>query len=181
MNTVIIRLFSFALTLGIMFFAMRLKKLPIKETLALNKPNIKQTLWFVMAFIILISIEEFTLYKLGLLETGQWSEYSNFHILIRIFSICIVAPITEELVFRGLLFTRMKNKFGLKVAIILPSILFALLHLKLADNQNQNLLVIITFTDAIFYAVARNKTNSVYVPIILHIMSNIIALIEHLY
>lgn len=180
MNTVIIRLLSFVVTLGIMFTMMHFKKLPFKETLALNRPNIKQVLWFALFFIIMISLEEYALNKFGLLETGQWTGYSNLHIAIRILSICLIAPITEELVFRGLLFTRVKSKFGLKAAIIIPSVLFALLHLKLADEQNQNLLVIITFTDAVFYSYARSKTNSVYVPIILHIMSNIIAIIERL-
>jgi membrane protease YdiL (CAAX protease family) len=182
MNTVVIRLIGFALTLIIMIVMMKIKKLSFKETLAINKPVILDAIKYGILFLIWIAATEFLTYKLGLLETGQWEAYSTPHIILRALSICIVAPITEELVFRGLLFTRVKGKFGVKAAIFIPAILFALLHLKLGDDSsNENIFVVITFIDAVYYAFVRYKTNSIYIPILLHAIGNSIGLIERLY
>lgn len=180
MGTTIIRLIGYALTLVIMLSVLKIRKFPIKETLGLNRPKAKDILLYAVIFLTWVLLTEFITFKFGLLETGQWKEFALGHIVLRGISICLIAPIVEELVFRGLLFTKIRDRFGSVAAIFLPAILFALLHLKLSEGGSENIFVLVTFIDAVFYAYIRNKTNSTYITILLHCIGNSVALIERL-
>jgi len=57
--------------------------------------------------------------------------------LTAIFKIGLTAGICEELIFRGIIFRYMKKTLGVKVAIIVPAVLFACLHI--ANMQTFNL------------------------------------------
>ena len=48
--------------------------------------------------------------------------------ILSFISLCVLTPITEELVFRGILLQRWGSKYNSKVAIILSSAIFASLH-----------------------------------------------------
>ncbi len=174
------RVVGFLIGLIILVIVIKVRKIPFKEALALNKPRIKDVFSYTGLFVIWLIVTEFIFWQFGLLDTGQWKAYSFQHIIIRGISICIVAPFSEELIFRGLLFTRVRDRFGLKAALILPAIFFALLHLKLEEGGITILFVSITFIDAIYYSYTRYKTNSVFVPMILHALGNIVALTERL-
>lgn len=180
METTLIRLIGYVITISILLLVLKIKKLPIQETLGLYLPKLKDLIIYGSIFIGWIFLTEYATYKFGLLETGQWKGFSSGHIILRGLSICLVAPIVEEVVFRGLLFTRVKQRFGVRAAIFLPAVLFALLHLKLSETGVENIFVITTFIDAIFYAFIRHKTNSIYITILLHALGNSIALIERL-
>lgn len=182
METTFIRLAGFALALTILLIVMRWRKMEMKSALALNTPKLKDILLYGSLFLLWIGLTEFVTYKLGLLETGQWKGFTTAHILLRGLSICVVAPIVEEIIFRGLLFTRINNRLGLKAALFIPAVVFALLHLKLGDgNGNENVFVIITFVDALYYGFVRYKTNSIYITMILHAFGNFIAMTERLW
>jgi membrane protease YdiL (CAAX protease family) len=45
------------------------------------------------------------------------------------FFMCIVAPITEELIFRGLMYPWLRQRWGVAVGIIVSSLLFSAVHL----------------------------------------------------
>lgn len=61
-------------------------------------------LWTI-GFLIFILLTEFTFYKLGILEIDKWNHplYSS---IIRIIGSVILAPIVEELIFKGFNFKR---------------------------------------------------------------------------
>ena len=80
----------------------------------------------------------------------------------------IVAPIAEELLYRGVLVNGIKNKFGTKAAIIGSSLVFAVAH----GNVPQG---IGAFTIGILLAYAYIKTESLWVPILLHFINNLSA------
>lgn len=163
-----------------MLFVLKIRNFPIKETLALNSPKAKDVFFYVTIFLTWLLFTEFITFKYGLLETGQWKGFTLGHMVLRGISICLIAPIVEELVFRGLLFTIIKDRFGSIAAIILPAVFFALLHIKYNNGGSQNIFVIVTFVDAVFYAYIRNKTNSIFITILLHCIGNSLALIERL-
>jgi len=148
--------------------------------LALHPVPIADIVKYGVIFILWIGLIEFMTFKLGLLETGQWKVFSVFHIVLRALTICILAPLTEEIFFRGLLYTQLNKKFGWKAALFLPAILFTIFHLN-GGKGWENIFVIIVFIDAVFYAFIRHKTNSIYITILLHALGNSIAVIERLW
>lgn len=59
-------------------------------------------------------------------------------LLTAIFKVGLTAGICEELIFRGIIFRYMKKTLGVKVAVIVPALLFACLHI--ANMQTFNLM-----------------------------------------
>jgi membrane protease YdiL (CAAX protease family) len=77
----------------------------------------------------------------------------------------IIAPIVEEILFRGVMLHRFTIKWGVKWAILASSIIFALFH---AD-------IIGAFIFAIVMCILYIKTASILVPIVAHIINNLLA------
>jgi len=77
----------------------------------------------------------------------------------------IIAPIVEEILFRGVMLHRFTIKWGIKWAIMASSIIFALFH---AD-------IIGAFIFAIVMCILYIKTASILVPILAHIINNLLA------
>ncbi len=80
----------------------------------------------------------------------------------------VVAPIVEELYFRGLILPVLMRRFGTFFGIFLTSLVFALLHF-------QPNVVIYTFILAIILAIIRLRLKSVIPSMLLHAFNNLIA------
>lgn len=77
-----------------------------------------------------------------------------------------VPAICEELIFRGMIFNGLKRGIGSIWAIILSSLLFALIH----QNINQ---FIYPFIMGSVFAILMNKTNNLIYPILMHFFNNL--------
>lgn len=81
------------------------------------------------------------------------------------FVTAIVAPITEELFFRGFLFKGLREKYGWVNALMFSSIIFALFHGQLAT-------LIPTFLLGALFAYLFQRSGSVYPGMFLHFVVN---------
>jgi|TARA_B110000037_G_scaffold1690_1_gene2001 membrane protease YdiL (CAAX protease family) len=85
-------------------------------------------------FSLLVVIDQFLRWALGrfTLEdpTGGLSYMDSgiFGLVFLIVSACLVAPIAEEILYRGILFRSLANKTGVLAAAVLSSVVFASLH-----------------------------------------------------
>lgn len=86
-----------------------------------------------------------------------------------IFSLGILAPITEEFVFRGIIFNGLKEK-GLKSAVLISSLLFMLMHLSLHQTIYQFLLGIVL-------ALVYYYTQNIFASILVHFINNTFVLL----
>jgi membrane protease YdiL (CAAX protease family) len=82
----------------------------------------------------------------------------------------VIAPITEEILFRGALFSALMRGWGLKVAVTVPSVLWALLHF-----EYEPWLIASIAVSGVVLAIIRWKSGSLYVPIALHIAANLLS------
>lgn len=87
-------------------------------------------------------------------------------------SVILIAPITEEVIFRGYLFDGLKRNFGPNTAILLTSILFAVAHIKQLGFEI--LPGVIIFILGALFCITREKTNSILIPILFHGLYNLI-------
>ena len=96
--------------------------------------------------------------------------------LIRgIFSFGITAGICEELVFRGMIFRYMQRTLGLKVAVILPSFLFACAHIMNMESFNLTDLVLLILAGssvAVMFTLFALKSDSIYPGAFAHTVWN---------
>lgn len=86
--------------------------------------------------------------------------------LLNFLMVVMVAPVLEEFFFRGILLTRWTVKWGVIPAIIVSSVVFSVPHVI-------NLIGLFCFgcVMAIFYI----RTKSLFIPICIHVMNNLIA------
>lgn len=93
-----------------------------------------------------------------------------------IFAMVIVAPIYEELIFRGLLWSAIAEQFtsstysthrGAIVASIVTSLIFAVIHVQYGIYEISTIVVL-----ALIFCYARIKSGSLLLPILLHIVNN---------
>ncbi len=77
----------------------------------------------------------------------------------------IAAPIGEEVFFRGLLYNALKHRWGIKIAVLLSAICFALSH-------GSPLSVVIIIPMGLVLAIAYEKTGSLWVTISMHAVNN---------
>ncbi|WP_392486546.1 CPBP family intramembrane glutamic endopeptidase [Haloimpatiens sp. FM7315] len=97
-------------------------------------------------------------------------EYSSMSIIILSFiGSVVIAPITEELIFRGVLLRRLYSKYGINKSIIYSSLIFFIMHLR----PNPILLFL-----GISLGILTYKYKSLIPSITLHMLNNIIVFIS---
>ncbi len=86
----------------------------------------------------------------------------------------IVAPLVEEVIFRGVLFRAMADRINLGVALVLSSAIFAVIHVEVVLSQPAALVGL--FVVGFVLAVAFHLTGNIMVPILGHAVFNAISL-----
>jgi membrane protease YdiL (CAAX protease family) len=85
----------------------------------------------------------------------------------------VIGPITEELLYRGALFSALTRRWGLRTAVVVPSILWALFH-----SQYELWLITSIALSGVLLAIIRWKSGSLSVPIGLHVAGNLFDLVS---
>jgi len=98
-------------------------------------------------------------------EARPQTEYGLLFEILNAIAAIIVAPITEEFIFRGFILQRWAVKWNLPLALMVSSLLFGVLHLNAVGLTMFGLVM------GLFYI----KTRSLFVPIAGHMLNNIIA------
>ena len=147
----------------------------LKNKFVLNKKDIKRTLKYFVAFLPVIFIMSF-LCKLMLFEYEEQKMVveikKNFYnnLFFNFFLIIIVAPIIEEIVFRGLFYKTLKNFIPFVQASIISSLIFAIIH--------ENILSLtILFLLSLYLTCIYERTNSILYPILTHSIFNFLNLL----
>ncbi len=83
-------------------------------------------------------------------------------------ALVVVAPIVEEIIFRGFMFCAYHRRFGAFFGAILVSVLFGLAHGQLSVGLD-------TFALSMFLCYVRIKGDSLWPPILLHAFKNFVA------
>lgn len=108
------------------------------------------------------------------LVLGDLIKHHNMHnigiLLTMIFFTLIVAPVIEEIIFRGLIFQSLRQKMNLKMAVILGALIFGLWHINLYT-------ALCAFFMGIILSIFYMQYKSIFVPIIIHIGANAIGLL----
>ena len=111
-------------------------------------------------------------YILFSIPTGDMFEsameyFESLPIVILLIETCIIAPIFEEVLYRGILLKGLINKYNSKRAIVYSALIFGIAHLNIPQGINAFLLGLILGT--VFY-----YTRSIYLCIIMHFVNNLL-------
>lgn len=82
----------------------------------------------------------------------------------------LLAPVTEEVVFRGTLFRSLRGRIGVWPAALLSGLIFTVIHVEVVTSQPLALTGL--FLLGVSFAIALQKTGSLIVPIVAHATFN---------
>jgi membrane protease YdiL (CAAX protease family) len=164
----------------VLLFSKIRKNITVKQYLYLSNPGSHQFLKWSLILLLYVGIVE--LMTFGLTFTGRpfISEFMvHTYTTVRfksvlLFAVLIAAPLYEELFFRGFMFRGIENsRMGPIGAAIITSFLWSVTH-----TQYDAFGITFTFLGGLLLSWALVKTKSIYVPIVLHALWNLIATIE---
>lgn len=181
-NLKIAIMFLINLSLMIMLFIFYSKS--IKENLKDLKLNFKSYIknnfkYYVIGLLIMIISNIIISFFVEGNSTNETliREYINIMPIYMIFSSCIYAPFTEEMVFRKSL----RNCFNNKVLyILLSGLIFGSMHLLSANNLIELVFLIPYSSLGCVFAYMYYKTNNIFVPMTFHMVHNTIIVINYL-
>lgn len=107
---------------------------------------------------------------------GETDDMTKGNVIVFIAAIYIIAPLTEELVFRGLIMTGLRKVMNALLAVFISASLFGLIHLMTGS--------IITGVHALIggliFGLAYEKTGSLFAAMAAHLAGNLGGLIPNL-
>jgi uncharacterized protein len=160
------------------FAVRRFRHLSWQADVGVRWPRLGSTLGWVGGFIALIVVTELASRALGLADVESWhGKYDTGIMIVRGLVIVLVAPLAEELMFLGLLYSVLsKTRLGPAGAVAVVAVAFAILHFQYAG-----LLMLFVLLDAVYYGAARVATGSVLVPIVCHMIGNAYAVYQRVH
>ncbi|WP_186380822.1 CPBP family intramembrane glutamic endopeptidase [Paenibacillus xylanexedens] len=102
-----------------------------------SKVKIRTAAFYIIAGFVLMALTSVLILGTGietnegqrhLFESSDLRSAVTFQMIIAVIAIGLIIPFFEELLFRGLLFTTLSNKYGAWWALIISSVIFGMLH-----------------------------------------------------
>ena len=169
----------FAMPVAIFFilWRMRKRKIPLSElgSLEIQRKPLFLSIFLLAVFLLL---EEFYFYVLGIEMPESFIEFMLAEpILLGFISVVVVAPIIEEFLFRGFLYSQLRRSFlrdwG---AMAVSSLVWTAIHF-----QYEVGILFFLFLFGLFLGYFRIKYNSLLIPVALHALNNLIAFMLIIY
>ncbi len=179
MSSAVFRTLPFLIVICVVAILTKRKKIST-EDLDIRKPfSTKSYLIWTGGFLLYTLLTEFVLGSFNNLEVSKW-EHSFLPSVILIFGAILLAPIAEELIFRGLILNVLiKKKINIHWAILIQACFFVLLHNFTYQNSLSSKVGIVqSLIDATLFGYARIYTKSIFTSITMHISGNLIAVLE---
>lgn len=144
------------------------------------KPRIKM-IWLITAILLPITVSGVLLCLPGQLIKNNINTSQTMNIIVNaIFNTGLSAGIVEEMVFRGMIMKALDKRFGKMTAIILPSFIFALIHvIGMKMNIVSILQLIVAGTSVgIMFSLIVYESGSIWCSAIVHGIWNVIMIGE---
>ena len=168
----------FAMPIAIFFILWRMtkRKIPLSElgSLEIQRKPLFLSIFLLAAFLLL---EELYFYILGIEMPESFIEFMLAEPIFSFISVVLVAPIIEEFLFRGFLYSQLRRSF-LKDwgAIAVSSLLWTAIHF-----QYEIGILFFLFLFGLFLGYFRIKYNSLLIPTALHAINNLLSFLLVIY
>src|SRR2546430_17508234 len=92
-------------SIAVVVIVKTLRGMSWRDDLGLRGSSLSESSLWLSLFIVLVVAEEVVAKVLGIAEVEPWgTKYSKVVMTIRVFAMVVLAPLSEELMFRGLLY-----------------------------------------------------------------------------
>ncbi len=138
---------------------------------------------YILYFVVFVAINYIISNYVSAVDTNQsqklgFPEPKGYEFGLIFVILTIFPSLIEEFIFRGMIFAKIRKVINWKIAAILTSIVFGLLHLEFFSGSSLNWIAAIdTGVFSLFLCYAYQKTNTLWTPIILHFIKNSLAFV----
>lgn len=105
---------------------------------------------------------------------GDYSEikagYEAGDVWLQLLVLGVLTPIVEEMLFRGLVYNRLKTYYEITIAAYISSLIFGIAHFNLIQG-------IYSFIMGIVFTLIYERCRYIYAPMIIHVVANLTAVI----
>lgn len=176
-NMLLISAISNVVTVIVFAVIFKLRKASIKEEWKLNKISIKNAVLPLVTAFTFSSAFSLLTYNMSFNNMNMISASVDYYasvwkplgIIMMAFSVLVMAPISEEVLCRGIIFTRIEKSFSPVTALVLSSVFFGLMHVSAGG--------VVLSVGAIFMASVFGliflKTKSLPLSILAHTAANL--------
>ncbi|MCX2784211.1 CPBP family intramembrane metalloprotease [Microbulbifer thermotolerans] len=171
-------LVQFFLIIPVLLAVANFKTQSLWSTLAVRPFAIKLVWLWIGLLLVFLAAQSFLVRLLDVAPGEFMQMLAGSRHLPLVLVIVLVAPVLEELIFRGYLFTAWRqSRLGLTGTLLLTSALFALMHW----GQYHWVQAVFIFILALMLGIAREKSGSVLLPMLLHGLNNLASAIVVIY
>lgn len=154
---------------AIYFIATKKLKYSLKQDLLFVTPKFRSLLFWIFLYLIYMLGTDMILNWRGPWNFQPWKEQTLFASIARVLAVGILGPIAEEMIFRGLLLTKLNQlKLNKWISLLIVTALWTVIHV----DYSIEILVLIFF-NGILLGLSLYLSRSLIIPIILHIMWNL--------
>ena len=163
-------LITVPLQIWFIFWLLRRRKIDLSKNLGLYHFNRNALIYSLVAYVILYLVLTAYSYAFQISPPEEFIKLMQATPFVLNFLMVVIgAPIVEELLFRGFLFSQLKTtKLGINGSIILTSLIWTSIHL-----QYDLFLLIPIFLIGLLLGYLMHKYNSLYLVIIVHAVHNL--------
>ena len=163
-------LITVPLQIWFIFWLLRRRKIDLSKNLGLYHFNRNALIYSLVAYFILYLVLTAYSYAFQISPPEEFIKLMQAPPFVLNFLMVVIgAPIVEELLFRGFLFSQLKTtKLGINGSIILTSLIWTSIHL-----QYDLFLLIPIFLIGLLLGYLMHKYNSLYLVIIVHAVHNL--------
>lgn len=112
------------------------------------------------------------------IEVSEWVIEAFDEVLMNPFiafiSLCVIAPVFEEIIFRGIILEQLSKKYSMATSIIVSGLMFGLIHANLHQGVN-------AFFIGLILGFIYLKTNSLLLCMFWHFANNFLVFISSMY
>ena len=153
----------------------KLAKQSIKARLKINKITLKTIVTVILIALALNFVFQSTQFLFpesmrGELASEMDTDLSGVKSFIGFITVVIIAPLTEEILFRGLILGELAKCFNMHIAIILQAVLFGVMH-------GNIIWAVIAFLSAVLYGYFIRKYENIFTPVAGHMSVNLLSFI----
>ena len=163
-------LITVPLQIWFIFWLLRRRKIDLSKNLGLYHFNRNALIYSLVAYVILYLVLTVYSYAFQISPPEEFIKLMKATPFVLNFLMVVIgAPIVEEFLFRGFLFSQLKTtKLGINGSITLTSLIWTSIHL-----QYDLFLLIPIFLLGLFLGYLMHKYNSLYLVIIVHAVHNL--------
>jgi membrane protease YdiL (CAAX protease family) len=172
----------------ILVWFLRMRRLKLADLGLTKTPRISDLGWALIAFAAYVSVYTLLLTVIKPFVPGLdvdqkqdigFDGASGLSLVLVYFALAIVAPVAEEILMRGFLFTSLRRRMNFVITALITSAVFASLHLT-GGESGAGLLWIAAFDTFVLSFVLcylREKTGKLWAGIAVHMIKNTVAFV----